>query len=114
MELEKRLSALDKIYRCLVSRNNCGDKGYAEIDDFVLSVNTVFLQTIEHLDIHGCADNLTDVLDFMLAEDNWAEYDTATLGCTKTGLISNHPLTVLMIPPSIADGLSRSSNHCGK
>jgi len=24
--------------RCLVSRHNCGDKGYAEIDDFVLSL----------------------------------------------------------------------------
>ena len=85
--------------RCLVSHYNCGNKGYAEIDDFVLSVNTVFLQTIEHLDINGCTGNLTDVLETLLAEDNWAKYDTATLSCTKTGLISNHPLTVLMIPP---------------
>jgi hypothetical protein len=85
--------------RCLVSRYNCGHKGYAEIDDFVLSANTVFLQTIEHLDINGCTGNLTDVLETLLAEDNWAKYDTASLSCTKTGLISNHPLTVLMIPP---------------
>jgi len=39
--------------RCLVSRRNCGEKGYAEIDDFVLSVSTVFLQTIEHVDAEG-------------------------------------------------------------
>ena len=85
--------------RCLVSRYNCAEKGYAEIDDFVLSVNTVFLQTIEHLDINGCKGNLADVLEILLAENNWTEYDKETLNCKNAGLISNHPLTVLMIPP---------------
>ncbi len=85
--------------RCLVSRFNCGETGYAEIDDFVLSVNTVFLQTIEHLDVRGCSGNLTDVLEALLTEDNRWAYEEGTLDCKNAGLITNHPLTTLMIPP---------------
>lgn len=85
--------------RCLVSRFNCGDKGYAEIDDFVLSVNTVFLQTIEHLDVTGCSGNLADVLEALLTKNNLAAYEKGTFHCKNTGLVSNHPLTTLMIPP---------------
>ncbi len=85
--------------RCLVSRFNCDEKGYAEIDDFVLCMNTVFLQTIEHLDVRGCSGNLTDVLEVLLSEDHRAAYAKGTLDCKNAGLISNHPLTALMIPP---------------
>ena len=41
---------------------NCGETGSADIDDFTASVNTVFLQVIEHLDAEGCSGNLIDVL----------------------------------------------------
>ncbi len=85
--------------RCLVSRFNCGRTGYAEIDDFVLSVNTVFLQIIEHLDVRGCSGNLTDVLEALLTEDHRWAYEEGTLDCNTAGLIANHPLTTLMIPP---------------
>lgn len=85
--------------RCLVSRFNCGEKGYAEIEDFVLSMNTVFLQTIEHLDVKGCSGNLTDILEVLLIDDNRAVYDNGSFDCKITGLISNRPLTALMIPP---------------
>jgi hypothetical protein len=85
--------------RCLVSRSNCGETGYAEIDEFVLSVNTVFLQTIEHADANGCTGNLVDVLKVLSSAHNWAAYENGTLNCETTGLISNHPLKVLMIPP---------------
>ena len=85
--------------RCLVSRTNCGATGYAEIDDFVLSVNTVFLQTIEHVDADGCTGNLVDVLRVISSLDNRAAYENGTLNCETSGLISNHPLTALMVPP---------------
>ncbi|UCE54656.1 MAG: YkgJ family cysteine cluster protein [Desulfobacterales bacterium] len=85
--------------RCLVSRYNCGEKGYAEIDDFVISVNTVILQTIEHVDINGLTGNLMDVLNVMSSEDNQTAYKNNALNCQTVGLISNHPLKVLMIPP---------------
>jgi Fe-S-cluster containining protein len=85
--------------RCLVSRHNCGEKGYAEIDDFVLSVNTVFLQTIEHVDAGGCSGNLVDVLQALSAENNRKAYCSSALHCSANRLIPNQPLEVLMIPP---------------
>ena len=85
--------------RCLVSRSDCGRKGYAEIDDFVLSVNTVFLQAIEHLDANGCSGNLIDVLEVMASKKNRQAYENNTLKCSTSGLIANQPLKVLMIPP---------------
>jgi len=85
--------------RCLVSKYNCAEIGYAEIDDFVLSVNTVFMQTIEHLDINGCTGNLTDLLEVMQNTQNWTTYEKGALSCQDNGLVRNHALTVLMIPP---------------
>jgi hypothetical protein len=85
--------------RCLVSRHNCGEKGYAEVDDFVISVNTVILQTIEHADVQGCTGNLVDVLSLLSSEDNQKSYRSNELTCKKSGLIPNYPLSVLMIPP---------------
>ena len=85
--------------RCLVSKYNCAEKGYAEIDDFVVSVNTVFIQTIEHLDKTGCTGNLTDLLEVMLNNEKWAAYKSGVLKCQDNGLVRNHALTVLMIPP---------------
>lgn len=85
--------------RCLVSRRNCGKTGYADMDDFVLSVNTVFLQTIEHLDAGGCSGNLIDVLGTLGSPENRQCYQNNSLTCSEAGLIPNQPLKVLMIPP---------------
>lgn len=85
--------------RCLVSRHDCGENGYAEIDDFVLSVNTVFLQTIEHVDTRGCTGNIIDVLITMSSEENRQAYKENRLDCGAVGLIPNRPLKVLMVPP---------------
>jgi hypothetical protein len=85
--------------RCFVSRQNCGETGYANIDDFTASVNTVFLQVIEHLDAEGCSGNLYDVLQFMACGDNRQAYEKGELNCEDNGLIVNWELKVLMIPP---------------
>jgi len=85
--------------RCFVSRQNCGQTGYADIDDFTASVNTVFLQVIEHLDAEGCTGNLIDVLQFMTSEDNRRTYAQGDANCEASGLIVNWELKVLMIPP---------------
>ena len=85
--------------RCLVSRHDCGKEGYAEMDDFVLSVNTLFLQTIEHLDAGGCSGNLLDVLAVMASAENRQDYEGNRFDCASAGLIANEPLKVLMIPP---------------
>lgn len=85
--------------RCLVSRHNCGNLGYAELDDFVLSVNTVFLQTIEHVDASGCSGNLIDILWTMADGKKREDYRNLALHCSANRLIPNQPLEVMMIPP---------------
>ncbi len=85
--------------RCFVSRKNCAEAGYADIDEFTASVNTVFLQAIEHLDADGCSGNLIDVLQVMASEDNRRAYAKDRLKCETNGLIVNWSLKVLMIPP---------------
>ncbi|MFZ0240717.1 MAG: hypothetical protein WAL90_03645 [Desulfobacterales bacterium] len=85
--------------RCFVSRVACREAGSAEMPDFVLTVNTVFMQTIEHLDASGCTGNLTDVLLCLEPEENQRAYRQDRLDCSATGLIGNHRLTALMVPP---------------
>jgi Fe-S-cluster containining protein len=85
--------------RCLLSRHDCGAEGYADMDDYVLSVNTVFLQSIEHMDDNGCTGNLLDVLTVMASEGNRQAYENKTLTCPTVGLIENQALNILMIPP---------------
>jgi hypothetical protein len=38
-------------------------------------------------------------LEALLTEDNRGAYEEGTLDCKNVGLITNHPLTTLMIPP---------------
>jgi len=85
--------------RCFVSRQNCGETGYADIDDFTASVNTVFLQVIENIDAAGCSGNLIDVLQFMASDDKRRVYEQGEVNCEKNGLIVNWELKVMMIPP---------------
>jgi hypothetical protein len=85
--------------RCFVSRTPCEAEGCADVDEAVLAVNTIFLQTIEHVDADGCSGNLLDVLAVMDSEENRAAYAAGRLHCTGHGLIANRPLKVLMSPP---------------
>ena len=83
--------------RCMVSKTNCVDK--AEMDPFVLTVNNVFLQYIEHFDQQGFSGNFTDVLLFMESEDNRKSYGMKDLTNPGERLIKNLPMTLLLVPP---------------
>lgn len=85
--------------RCMMSRRKCGEISYADMDDFVLSVNTVFLQTIEHIDSDGYYGNMIDVLQFFTSQKHREAYGKGTLDMTGTHMIPNQPMTVLFIPP---------------
>jgi hypothetical protein len=85
--------------RCFVSKKDCRKQGYAEVDPFVLSVNNLFLQVIEHVDSQGFSGNLIDILNFMASKKNRYHYKKNILDNTDTGLIPNLKITVLMIPP---------------
>ena len=85
--------------RCLMSRHQCGEIGYADMDDFVLSVNTVFLQTIEHIDSDGFSGNMIDVLRFLASKTHRQEYRSSRPDVAGTQLIPNRPMTILFVPP---------------
>ena len=87
--------------RCLVSIKICAQTGCAEVGDFLLSVNTVFLQYIEHIDMKGRSGNLTDVLLWMESEKNRQAYERGALSECK--LIDNQSIQFLFVPPEHRD-----------
>ena len=89
--------------RCFISKVNCNQSGYADVDEHVLTVNNIFLQTIEHVDASGCSGNLTDVLLCLVSRKARAAYRNNQLRCAKSGLIRNSPMPALMIPPAQRD-----------
>ncbi len=84
--------------RSLVSREDCGKNGFADMDDYVLTVNSVFAQYIEHIDAGGFTGNFTDMMLFMAGEGNAEAYRSGNLE-QKPPLIRNHPMQILMVPP---------------
>jgi hypothetical protein len=85
--------------RCFISRTPCEEKGYADVDDAVLAVNTAFLQAVEHVDADGCSGNLLDVLEVLANEDKREACANGILDCSANGLVANRPMKVLMLPP---------------
>jgi hypothetical protein len=82
--------------RCLLSTRNCGETGFAEIDEYTITVTHVFLQFIEHLDQSGCFGNLSDMLASGGKDPHFCgSYPQAG----ESRLIRNHPIPVLLIPP---------------
>jgi hypothetical protein len=51
------------------------------------------------MDAAGCSGNLLDVLAVMASRENQKAYENHRLECATAGLIANHALKVLMIPP---------------
>ncbi len=83
--------------RCMVSKQLCADTGTAEIDEFTITVNHVFLQYIEHIDQNGFSGNMADVLTHIMTND--LPIINTNSEATRTCLIKNAPLHALMIPP---------------
>jgi hypothetical protein len=85
--------------RCMVSSRDCTETGMADMDDWVLTVNHLFLQFIEHLDGGGCSGNLLDVLAVLSDPAQRSRWEAGEMICRAAGLIPNRPIPVLMIPP---------------
>lgn len=84
--------------RTMVSKSVCTDTGTAEMPDFVLTVNNVFLQYVEAIDHQGISGNLIDVLLYLDSDpDDFV--DIRNLRRRPSHLLPNHPIPVLMIPP---------------
>lgn len=85
--------------RCMVSKKDCGQTGFADMDDFVLTVNDVFMQYIEHIDAQGYTGNFTDIMGHLENDENRFAYMAGHPGEKNTALIPNQPVFVLMVPP---------------
>lgn len=85
--------------RCMVSTKRCEAGGFAEMAPFILTVNNVFLQYIEHIDRDGFSGNLTDTLRFMASETNRRRYREGAIDHPPEGMIRNHAVRALMVPP---------------
>jgi Fe-S-cluster containining protein len=85
--------------RCMLSLSACHQSGYAQVPPFVITLNNVFLQYIEHLDRDGCSGNLVDVLLLFQKSEHRDRYRQGRLDCSCAGLIANRPIPSLMIPP---------------
>jgi hypothetical protein len=85
--------------RCFCSTRICSTENMAKVDPFVITVNDVFLQYIEHIDADGYSGGLIDVITLFKSPANQKAYQHNRWDPSSTGLIQNHPMSVLMIPP---------------
>lgn len=86
--------------RVMGSRSHCGNNGYADMDEFHLTVNNVLMQYLEHIDAGSIMGNLNDLLPRFADEQNRDVYwKTGRLAGDPSLFIENRPLTILMIPP---------------
>ena len=83
--------------RSMFSITDCHGAGYAQMDDLLLSINTVFQQFIEHLDTPGVTGNLTDVLVMELMPGDLCLWESKNP--IPKGMVENQPIKRVMIPP---------------
>ena len=86
--------------RALLSEAHCGREGFARVPPLVLTLNTLFLQTIEHLDQNGFSGNLSDMAMFLLSGKS---FGTNACSLNETGgegfFVRNEQIPMLMVPP---------------
>lgn len=84
--------------RCFFSTERCSTINSAVVEPLLLTVNTLFLQVLEHVDVGGLGGNMTDVLLFLESKGRRKEYEkNATL--RYPGLSTNRSIPALMVPP---------------
>jgi hypothetical protein len=85
--------------RCMVSGLDCRKTGYAQVDEFILTVNNLFLQHVEHIDPRGGSGSLIDVLLYFDRPAHLEAYQGEMTITKDAGLAPNQPIPVLMVPP---------------
>ncbi len=84
--------------RSMCSKEYCEEDGFADMDPFVLSVNNLFKQYIEHMDTFGVSGNLTDLMIYLEETEN-KEISRGSSEKIHPRLINNHPAKILTVPP---------------
>ncbi|MEX1300773.1 MAG: hypothetical protein AB1Z16_01315 [Desulfotignum sp.] len=85
--------------RAMVSEADCRDTGSAKMPAWVLTVNNVFLQAIEHLDQDGYSGNLSDMLLPALSGEPTPQGKQNHSLKDERRFVRNEPIPCLMIPP---------------
>jgi len=85
--------------RCMVSSIDCRKTGHAQVDEFILTVNNLFLQYIEHIDPHGGTGSLIDILLYFDQPALLETFQRKMTIAADTVLALNRPIPVLMVPP---------------
>jgi Fe-S-cluster containining protein len=85
--------------RCMASKVKCDVGGYAEIDDYTLSMNNVFMQYIEHLDTPGFTTNLLDMIGYVSNERKNKICKEDTILAPKKVLLPNMKIPLILLPP---------------
>jgi len=85
--------------RSFLSARRCEVNTFAVVDPFVITVNTLFLQFVEHADAGGCFGNLTDILLCLETETGRKAYETGGGGLNPAALPKNRPIPAVMVPP---------------
>ncbi len=84
--------------RCFISAQKCDAIACALVDPFLVTVNTVFLQLIEHIDSGGLFGNMTDVLLFLESETQRKRYEINAPLNHVGGLSVNRSMPALLVP----------------
>ncbi len=85
--------------RSMISKKVCSINGYADMDKFIITVNYIFFQFVEHMDIPGKYGNLTDILLFLLKEEHLFSCINNSSFTPEKHLLFNLPIKMLLIPP---------------
>ena len=85
--------------RCFFSKQKCEEMSSAVVDPLLLTVNTVFLQLIEHIDGGGLHGNMTDVLLFLESETHRKHYEVKASVNYQEGFPVNRSIPGLLVPP---------------
>ncbi|SMC52197.1 Putative zinc-or iron-chelating domain-containing protein [Desulfocicer vacuolatum DSM 3385] len=84
--------------RMLFSQVKCRDAGYARMPPYVLTLNNLFQQVVEHMDARGTSGNLTDMILWQ-AKSEMAD----SLPNPPAYILKNYRAPVFMVPPEHQD-----------
>ncbi|MBF0573696.1 MAG: YkgJ family cysteine cluster protein, partial [Desulfamplus sp.] len=79
--------------RSMISKNRCDLTGFAEMDEYMVTLSNLFMQYLEHIDNGGYFGNLSDMLLF---EGDKGKYGSSIPPET---MLVNKQLEMLMVPP---------------
>ena len=104
--------------RCMVSKTVCRKGGHADMEAYLLSINTVFMQFVEHTDAGGRSGNFIDLLLFMSSRDRQRAYKKYGRRGSRRAFVANRPIEMILLEPQYRSRalpiLNRLQDICSK